>query len=391
MDGQRLKTNILIAGKTGVGKSSLLNYIFDDAVSEVGAGRPVTKKGIYSHTYSSKENDNVEFSIYDSWGLEAGKENEWCELIIDEVKNHDKRSINEWFSTIIYCFSADSNRVEDFEINVINNLIKEKNNITVVITHCKSKEDKNAIPMKERVIKETGIPENSVIFVSNYEKKLISGKIERFGREKVVKCIIGNLWNNFKNKVPYIIKNKVDEDFYTEHDKLHEMVADKNFLLFREAKLSVLQDAINKEFKNFIYDCVENLNSEFNKAYEYYTKLSNQYYRIVFNPLSMDKTKLLNDPKMFFDATIAFKEEVSLTVDKLAESTSKILKFMNDEFPKEMLKEFLKEVKINLSMPGTIRKELHETIDTYIRNTRIAVLKEVNNVESKLCKIEVKI
>ena len=35
-------TNILILGKTGVGKSSLLNYLFGDEVAAVGAGRPIT-------------------------------------------------------------------------------------------------------------------------------------------------------------------------------------------------------------------------------------------------------------------------------------------------------------------------------------------------------------
>ena len=42
MEGDKIKTNILIAGKSGVGKSSLLNYIFGEEVSPTGAGKPVT-------------------------------------------------------------------------------------------------------------------------------------------------------------------------------------------------------------------------------------------------------------------------------------------------------------------------------------------------------------
>lgn len=41
MEGDKIKTNILIAGKSGVGKSSLLNYIFGEEVAETGAGKPV--------------------------------------------------------------------------------------------------------------------------------------------------------------------------------------------------------------------------------------------------------------------------------------------------------------------------------------------------------------
>lgn len=388
MDDHKLKTNILIAGKSGVGKSSLLNYIFNEDVSEVGSGEPVTKKGIHGHTYIPKENANVEFSIYDSWGLEAGKEDEWHERIINEVEKYDKRSINEWFSTIIYCFSADSDRVEDFEINIIKDLIKEKNNITVVITHCKSEDDDRAVRMKKRVIENTNVSSDSVIFVSNYEKKLLSVKVEKFGREEVVRSIIRNLWNNFKKKVPYKIKTLVEEQFCNERDKLHDMVASTNFLLQRRKNLDKFEDKINAEFEQFVKESVNKLNYEFNEAYEYYRKLSNEYYIIGFG---MNIKKLLSDPIMFFDATSSFKDEVSLTVDKLAKSTGKILKFMNDELTKEMLKELFKEVKINLSMPGTIKKELHETIKKYIDDTKKVVLKEVNNVESKLCKIEVKI
>ena len=39
MEGDKIKTNILIAGKSGVGKSSLLNYIFGEEVSPTGGDR----------------------------------------------------------------------------------------------------------------------------------------------------------------------------------------------------------------------------------------------------------------------------------------------------------------------------------------------------------------
>ena len=36
-------TNVLIIGKSGVGKSSLLNYLFGKELQAVGVGAPVTK------------------------------------------------------------------------------------------------------------------------------------------------------------------------------------------------------------------------------------------------------------------------------------------------------------------------------------------------------------
>ena len=38
------KPNILLAGSTGAGKSSLINMIFGDKLAVVGTGKPVTQK-----------------------------------------------------------------------------------------------------------------------------------------------------------------------------------------------------------------------------------------------------------------------------------------------------------------------------------------------------------
>ncbi len=40
---QRGKVNIVIAGKTGVGKSTLVNAVFQGNLAETGDGRPVTQ------------------------------------------------------------------------------------------------------------------------------------------------------------------------------------------------------------------------------------------------------------------------------------------------------------------------------------------------------------
>ena len=117
-------------------------------------------------------------------------------------------------------------------------------------------------------------------------------------------------------------------------------------------------------------------------------RLSQEYYAIVFG---MDTLKLLNDPIMFFDATKAFKEEVSQQVERIAESTGKILKFMNQDVTKERMKKLFVEIKINISTVKDIKENLHETIDKYIVSTRSAVFEEVEKAEEKLLAIEIKI
>ena len=138
-----LETNVLIIGKSGVGKSSLLNYIFDKELMETGTGRPVTKKGIF--TEELKVSDNFIVKLSDTWGLEANKAKEWEELIKDEIKKHDCEDISDWFHTILFCISAKSSRIEDFEKKIIKGLIEDGNKIIVILTHSDTNNIEGAI------------------------------------------------------------------------------------------------------------------------------------------------------------------------------------------------------------------------------------------------------
>lgn len=59
--------NIVIAGKTGVGKSTLVNAIFREDVAETGMGSPVSK-GIRCYT-----KEEIPMRLYDTEGLELSR------------------------------------------------------------------------------------------------------------------------------------------------------------------------------------------------------------------------------------------------------------------------------------------------------------------------------
>ena len=105
--------NIIVAGKTGVGKSTLINSVFREKLAQTGVGKPVTdhmckltKKG-------------VPLSIYDTRGFELGKEVQTAvkKEIFDTIqKGLAAHDINEAIHCIWYCINTASNRVEPEEI-----------------------------------------------------------------------------------------------------------------------------------------------------------------------------------------------------------------------------------------------------------------------------------
>ncbi|MCC7571665.1 50S ribosome-binding GTPase [Candidatus Micrarchaeota archaeon] len=116
---QRGKVNIVIAGKTGVGKSTLVNAVFQGNLAETGDGRPVTK------TTREIKKDGIPLSIFDTRGLEISEYKNTVQdlekLIQDKRKSEDP---NQHIHIAWVCVMEDSRRVEDAEIKLVEMLDK---------------------------------------------------------------------------------------------------------------------------------------------------------------------------------------------------------------------------------------------------------------------------
>ena len=110
----RETVNIIVAGKTGVGKSSLINYIFGEKVAQVGAGAPVTQE---IGAYHLKE-DNI--NLYDTKGIEAENYEETLSNIQNFLAERQKsKDENEHIHIAWLCISERSDRIEAADIKLL--------------------------------------------------------------------------------------------------------------------------------------------------------------------------------------------------------------------------------------------------------------------------------
>ncbi len=180
--------NIIVAGKTGVGKSTLINSVFRENLAETGMGKPVT-----THMRSITKK-GVPLTIYDTRGFELGKE------VQAEVKNEVITTINQGLAAkdinkaihcIWYCINTASNRIEPEEIEWLRELSKD-NQITqvpiiVVLTQSFSK--KKAAEMRSMLLQEN-LDVNQVVPVlaEDYEIEDL-GVAKAYGLDVLIKVM----------------------------------------------------------------------------------------------------------------------------------------------------------------------------------------------------------
>ena len=304
-NNDELTLNLLILGKTGVGKSSLLNALVGKEVEETrSASKPVTKRGIFPH---EAEIDGKKVIIHDSWGLEVGKDEEWEKIINNALKEKGiDKDIKDWFHSVTYCIQAGGDRIEDFDLKIIKKFLDDKYNVIVALTKADQINEEKEEKFINTIKKDAGI--DTVVSISaNPERK--RGETEApkpFGLPEYKAAILISWREIFINRIPLNIIEKLKKDI-------------------EKAKFNAPRKGKDKELTNKIQEYFSNiLNTNIQK---YVRESIEKYYKINVDILAASKNINLSNRKLNSDfcSGFDFTEEIVIDTFRFASGWEEVI------------------------------------------------------------------
>ena len=179
------KISLIVEGKQGAGKSTLINCLLKDKLAKEGE-YTVTTWG--TDTYTSK---NIPFlSLTDTRGYELNQEFNPNEIKKEVIKNIESRrklkDYNNYIQCILFCIDGESN-IDQSEKKSLKELINNKYHIPLIIVFTKAIE-KQRVEKMEKLLKKL-FPNNAFIPVLGRK----SNSIDPYGLDDLLNQILKSL------------------------------------------------------------------------------------------------------------------------------------------------------------------------------------------------------
>lgn len=183
------RANIIVMGKTGAGKSTLINSLLGEKVAETGFGRAVTQENKkYCRQIIAPDGLAIDMSVYDTVGLEI--DNDVTRTTIEKISNYIDKTEKDYtcdeVTVVWFCVNWKCNRFEKYELELILELSIEKCiPFIIVVTQC----FENSVGELEREIKEM-LPEMPTMHILAEDYSTRAGKYEAYGVQDLFKLTL---------------------------------------------------------------------------------------------------------------------------------------------------------------------------------------------------------
>ncbi|MEZ2321380.1 MAG: GTPase family protein [Microcoleus sp.] len=112
--------NIAVIGRTGSGKSSLINAVFGRELAKTGTGFPVSAAFI-RYPHPGKQDEKAPVVLYDSAGYEVEKSDKFINDVFNFLDERKAKGVDEQIHLIWYVIHAGLKRFEPFDATVLRN------------------------------------------------------------------------------------------------------------------------------------------------------------------------------------------------------------------------------------------------------------------------------
>ena len=322
--------NIVLVGKTGIGKTTLINAVlnYDEKdFLKTGIGKPITKGE--PKYYSSKKVPLLRLA--DSRGIELKKYG--IKELRDSINKFIKDKLesgnpDEFVHCIWYCISGV--RLEEIEMDTLNELRKiyQTNSIPIIIVYTRAVSEEDVESMR-KFIKDNYKSEDDFIPVLA-RKEILKGNyvIEPFGIDQLKnisvlrakKAVNTTFYEDYINQIKHKIKSQLDKI---------EMKLNLYIKTIVENRLKIMEAGKSNEE---IYEDLKNLLSNFLSIYIYNntddkprTFISSKSENILYE----FSKKVIQDPmnefnEKFNNYIIEQSIEISLNINDNKESDIKV-------------------------------------------------------------------
>ncbi|MGO4929180.1 GTPase [Fundicoccus sp. Sow4_F4] len=170
--------NIMIAGKTGSGKSTLINALFREKIAETGVGMPITQE------VQKLTKEGIPLTLFDTQGLELNVDVQHDVLtsLSALIKQEKAKGERDQLHLAYYCLNANMSRIESYEIELIS-AIAQQLPVILILTQTIGEETERF----EQYLQSMALPVEAIVPVLAKDYRIQkSYSIQSFGLQELI-------------------------------------------------------------------------------------------------------------------------------------------------------------------------------------------------------------